>query len=55
MQKAQSVFKDTNIKITIKGQRYLGAVVGTETFKEKYVQEKMDQFIKELRVLYKIA
>ena len=55
MQKAQSVFKDTNIKITTEGQRHLGAVIGSETFKQKYVQEKIDQWIKELRVLCKIA
>ena len=33
VQKAQSVFKDTNIKITTEGQRHLGAVIGSETFK----------------------
>ena len=55
VQKAQSVFKDTNIKITTEGQRHLGAVIGSETFKQKYVQEKIDQWIKELRVLCKIA
>ena len=49
VQKAQSVFKDTNIK------RHLGAIIRTETFKQKYVQEKIDQWIKELRVLCKIA
>ena len=43
VQKAQSVFKDTNIKITTEGQRHLGAVIGSETFKQKYVQEKIDQ------------
>ena len=55
VQKAQSVFKDTNIKITTEGQRHLGAVIGSETLKQKYVQEKIDQWIKELRVLFKIA
>ena len=43
VQKAQSVFKDTNIKITTEGQRHLGAVIGSETFKPKYVQEKIDR------------
>ena len=55
VQKVQSVFKDTNIKITTEGQQHLGAVIGSETFKQKYVQEKIDQWIKELRVLCKIA
>ena len=55
VQKAQSVFKDTNIKTTTEGQRHLGAVIGSEIFKQKYVQEKIVQRIKELRVLCKIA
>ena len=49
--KDQSAFKDTNIKITTEGQRHLGAIIGSETFKQKYIQEKIDQWIKELRVL----
>ena len=55
VQKAQSVFKNKNMKINTEGQRHLGAVIGSETFKEKYVQEKIDEWIKELGVLYKIA
>ena len=50
VQKGQSVFKDTNIKITTEDQQNLGAVNGSETFKQKY-----DKRIKELRVLCKIA
>ena len=45
----------TNMKITAEGQRHLGAVIGLETFKKKCVQEKIDLWIKELRVLCKIA
>ena len=47
VQKAQSVFKDAHIKITTEGQRHLSAVIGSETFKQKYVQEKIDQWIKD--------
>ena len=43
VKKSQSVFKDTNIKITTEGQRRIGGAVGLETFKLKYVQEKIDQ------------
>ena len=50
VQKGQSVFKDTNIKITTEDQQNLGAVTGSETFKQK-----CDKKIKELRVLCKIA
>ena len=40
VQKAQSVFKNRNIKITAEFQRHLGAVIGLETFKQRYFQEK---------------
>ena len=55
VQKGQSVFKDTNIKIITESQQHLGAVIGLETFKQKYVQEKIYQWIKDLHVLCKIA
>ena len=32
------------LKITTEDQRYLGAVIGSETFKQKYVQEKTSKF-----------
>ena len=38
--KAQSVFKDTNIKITTDDQQHLGAIIGSESIKQKYIQEK---------------
>ena len=55
VQKAQSVLRDTNIKIITESQQHLGAVIGLETFKQKYVQEKIYQWIKDLHVLCKIA
>ena len=51
VQKPRSVFKDTNIKITVEGQRHLGTVTGSETFKQKYDQQKTGSWIKELRSL----
>ena len=32
------------LKITTEDRRYLGAVIGSETFKQKYVQEKTSKF-----------
>ena len=55
MQKAKPVFEDTNIKITTETQRHLGAVIGLKTFKQKYLQDKIDQWIKELLVLCKLS
>ena len=40
VQKAQSVFKDTNIKITTEDQRHLGVVSRSETFKQNIFKKK---------------
>ena len=44
-QRAFTVFKDTAIKITMEGQRHLGAVVGPSKYKREYVQNKIDDLI----------
>ena len=44
VQKALSVFKETNIKITTEGQQNLGAAMGSETLKQRHVQEEIDQW-----------
>ena len=48
-------FKDTNIQIFSEGQRHLGAVIGSVKYKHDYIQEKIDLWTRELRVLCKIA
>jgi len=35
MQSAQKLFKDDGIKITDQGERLLGSVIGTESFREQ--------------------
>ena len=37
---AQTIFDNTEIKITTDGQRQLGAVIGTANFKQNYMKEK---------------
>ena len=37
------MFKDTGINITKEGHRHLGAAVGTEEFKCKYVSDKVHE------------
>jgi hypothetical protein len=54
-QYAAEVFAGTGIQITTEGQRHLGAVIGSPTFKVKYVTDKIDGWIDELKVLEKIA
>ena len=52
VQKVQSVFKDTNIKNYYRGSATSWCSYWVRNInKQKYVQEKIDQWIKELRVL----
>ena len=52
---AKEVFAGTGIQITTEGNRHLGAVVGTESFKDQYVTEKVEEWIEELEALEAIA
>ena len=51
----KELFKDTKIKITNSGKRFLGSVIGTFTFKKQYVDEIVSQWISEIEVLSQIA
>ena len=48
-------FLETNVRITTEGRRYLGAAIGRNSFKEKFVQEKVHEWIEELLQLTEIA
>ena len=52
---AVEIFHGTKIKITTEGQRHLGAVIGSIEYKQTYIQDKVNQWIKELQTLSKIA
>ena len=54
-QGAFTVFKDTAVKITTKGQRLLGAVTGSSKYKREYVQNKFDELINQIKFLSMIA
>ena len=54
-QGAFTVFKDTAIKITTKGQRHLGAVISSSKYKREYVQNKFDELINQIKFLSMIA
>ena len=55
MQDAQKIFKDDGIKITNQGERLLGSVIGTESFREQYIKNKVEGWAKELQLLSKYA
>ena len=52
---ANQIFADAGIQITSTGKRHLGAVIGSEAFKDEYVSEKVDEWISEIETLAEIA
>ena len=52
---ANTTFKSTKINVTSNGKRHLGAVIGSRSYKEDYMNEKIDQWIKEVKLLSEIA
>ena len=55
MQSAQKFFKDQGIKITDHGERYLGSVIRTKSFKEQHTKNKVESWAKDLELLSKYA
>ena len=52
---AATVFNNSKINITTEGKRHLGAVIGSESYKEQYISEKINEWKDELHVLSEIA
>ena len=53
--KANEFFGKTGVKITSEGERHLGAVIGTTTFKENYVKDKVQKWVADVENLTEIA
>ena len=49
------MFQNTGVKITKDGKRHLGAVIGTDKYREEYIREKIDQWKSEIITLTQIA
>ena len=52
---AKMLFADSGLKIICDGQRHLGAVIGSEAFRTKYVSEKVSKWVQDVVELSKIA
>ena len=52
---AKKVFAGTNINITTEGRRYLGGVIGSEEFKQEFVDREIQVLIEQLKRLSQIA
>jgi len=55
MQSAQKLFKGNKIKFTDKGERHLGSVIETESFREQYIKNKVEAWVKDLQLLSNYA
>ena len=55
LKKKESLFSDTKINVTTEGRRYLGAVIGSNEFQTKYVNEKVTELCSELKILLEFA
>ena len=54
-QLAHEIFQETRINITTEVKRHLGAVIGSNGYKEQYINEKIDSWYDQLKHLSKIA
>ena len=55
LEDARHIFQGLSIQITTEGQRHLGASIGSSTFKEAYVNGKVNSWLKELENLCNTA
>ena len=54
-ERARQIFRDTDIQISIHGKRHLGAALGSRTFTEEYVRDKVQGWLQEISHLSEIA
>ena len=54
-EQAEALFSDTGIKITLTGERHLGAVIGNEDFREEYIIGKIEKWVQDIEQLSEIA
>jgi len=55
LEKAENIFNDSNINLKTEGKKHLGAVIGSNSYKEEYTTEKLEQLENELTLLSEIA
>ena len=52
---AKEIFEGSNVQITTQGQRHLGAALGSSTFVESYVSDKVKSWVDKIIMLTEIA
>ena len=48
---AREVFCDSDIHITANGHCYLGGVIGSDTFEQQFLQQKVQDWISDIKKL----
>ena len=51
LQEAQEKFEGTGVEIRVTGVRYLGAAIGSPSFKHEYITEKVQMWVAEIKSL----
>ena len=52
---ANGMFQGTGINVTDLGKRYLGAAIGSESFRKSFVDSHVETWVKELSLLAEIS
>ena len=52
---ANAIFKDTGVQVKRDGDRHLGAVIGSEDYRDLYVKTKISSWIEDVKQLAEIA
>jgi len=55
MPMARSLFEHTGMKVSLEGERHLGAVIGSKEFKEEYVRTKVSGWVKDVEELSELG
>ena len=53
--KAQQIFGESGVKISTRGERHMGAVIGSAEYKEEYVSLKVNKWVEDVEELANIA
>ena len=52
---AEEIFRNSEVTITISGDRHMGAVIGSNDYKLKYVSEKVKKWVRDIEQLSELA
>ena len=54
-EQAKEIFSDTDVRLTTQGKRHLGAALGSKTFTEEYVSDKVQGWTRDIMNLVEVA